>query len=550
MRLTKRRIDSWDIITLVVFSFMLIFIVIPLFSLLLKGFRSTSGKFTFEHYVTFFTQKYYYRTLLNSVMVTLSVTITTILIGVPLAYFMNCYIIKGRRFVEILIILSMMSPNFIGAYSWILLLGSNGIVTRFFSQLLGISVPTIYGFKGILLVFTLKLFPFIYLYVSGAIKNIDASLIEAGSSLGVHGIKKITSIILPLIKPTIFAAGLMVFMASMADFGTPMLIGRGFTTMPVLIYNEYVGEMGSQANFASAIATMTVLITGLIFLLQKYYINRKSFVMSALYPLQREKATGVKNVFMHLYSYTVVLLSTLPLLTVIYTSFLKTNKSLFIGGFWLGSYKAVLHNMGRAIRNTYVFGIIGIILIIVLSVLIAYLTLRRKNILTSIIDSLVMVPYIIQGSVLGITYLLVFNKKPLLLSGTAAIVIIAMVIRRMQHAVRTSTSILYQISPSLEEASISLGDTPIRSFIKITARLMIPGVVSGALLSWISIINELSASVILYSTKTRTMAIAIYTEVLRGNYGTAAALATILTLTTLIAMLLFFRITRDKDITW
>ena len=416
--------------------------------------------------------------------------------------------------------------------------------------MLGISVPTIYGFKGILLVFTLKLFPFIYLYVSGAIKNIDASLIEAGSSLGVHGIKKITSIILPLIKPTIFAAGLMVFMASMADFGTPMLIGRGFTTMPVLIYNEYVGEMGSQANFASAIATMTVLITGLIFLLQKYYINRKSFVMSALYPLQREKATGVKNVFMHLYSYTVVLLSTLPLLTVIYTSFLKTNKSLFIGGFWLGSYKAVLHNMGRAIRNTYVFGIIGIILIIVLSVLIAYLTLRRKNILTSIIDSLVMVPYIIQGSVLGITYLLVFNKKPLLLSGTAAIVIIAMVIRRMQHAVRTSTSILYQISPSLEEASISLGDTPIRSFIKITARLMIPGVVSGALLSWISIINELSASVILYSTKTRTMAIAIYTEVLRGNYGTAAALATILTLTTLIAMLLFFRITRDKDITW
>jgi len=132
-----------------------------------------------------------------------------------------------------------------------------------------------------------------------------------------------------------------------------------------------------------------------------------------------------------------------------------------------------------------------------LALFIAYITTRKRTWLTNVIDSLTMFPYIIPGSVLGITLLLAFNKKPLLLSGTAAIIIIAFVIRRLPYTLRSSSAILYQISPSLEEAAVSLGDSAPKAFFKVTSRLMLPGVLSGAILSWITIINERSASVIL-----------------------------------------------------
>jgi iron(III) transport system permease protein len=180
--------------------------------------------------------------------------------------------------------------------------------------------------------------------------------------------------------------------------------------------------------------------------------------------------------------------------------------------------------------------------------LVAYITTRRKSWLTDIIDTLTMFPYIIPGSVLGITLLLAFNEDPLILSGTAMIIIVSLVIRRLPYTLRSSSAILYQISPSVEEASISLGASPLRTFFKITAVMMIPGVLSGAILSWITCINELSSSVILYTGGTKTMSVAIYTEVIRASYGTAAALSTILTLTTVFALLLFFKVSGSKDI--
>ena len=122
-----------------------------------------------------------------------------------------------------------MSAPFIGAYSWILLLGRSGIITTFFKNL-GIAIPDIYGFGGIVLVMTLQLFPLVFLYAKGALKNIDNSLIEAAENLGCSGIACFFKVVVPLIMPTLLAAALLVFMRSFADFGTPMLIGEGYRT--------------------------------------------------------------------------------------------------------------------------------------------------------------------------------------------------------------------------------------------------------------------------------------------------------------------------------
>ncbi|ETO97701.1 ABC transporter, permease protein [Lachnoanaerobaculum sp. MSX33] len=546
----KIKLDFWNIVTLLIIIVFAIFLIYPLLSLFLDGFKdSKSGVWSLMNYIQFFSKKYYTSALINSFKLTISVTVIAVLIGVPLAYFMSFYKIKGKGILEVLFIISMMSPNFIGAYSWILLLGRNGSVTKFLEKALGINMPSIYGFAGMLLVFSLKLYPFIYIYVSGALKKIDVALSEAAESLGCGGLKKVFTVIMPLITPTLVAAALLVFMNCMADFGTPALIGEGYRVMPTLVYSEFVGESGGSANFAACMATIMIIITALVFFLQKWYINTKSFTMSSIRPIQPKEPKGIFKVLIYVYIYLLAGLSIIPQAMVVYTSFKATKMQVFVDGFSLGSYKKVADKALAAVTNTYVFCFFAIVIIITLGMLIAYLTVRRRSVLTSAIDSIAMFPYIVPGSVLGITLLIAFNHKPLMLAGTAFIIIISLVIRRLAYTLRSSSAILYQISPSMEEAAVSLGDTPAKSFIKVTAKMMLPGVASGAILSWITIINELSSSVMLYTSKTKTMSVAIYNEVIRASYGPAAALASILTLTTVISLLVFFKVSGSKDVT-
>lgn len=541
--------DFWAGVTVLSIAVFALFLIYPLFSLFVSAFQDPeTGAWSMQNFVHFFERKYYYQSMINSFSVTTCVTILAVIIGTIVAYFMTLYKIKFKSAVEICIVISLLSPPFIGAYSWILIGGRNGYVTRFLAQY-GIDFPSIYGFAGILLVLTLKLYPFIYLYVAGAMKNIDSALIEAAESLGCSGIRKVVTIIVPLITPTILAGALMVFMNAMADFGTPMLIGEGYNVMPVMIYSEFINEVGDQANFAAAMAALMVLITSTIFMLQKYVVNRKSFTMSSLRPLPVGELHGLRKVTVHLFIYTLVALSMIPQLVVIYTSFLKTSGSIFVDGYSLDSYRTIFDSLGTAISNTYLFSTTAMIAIIFLGMTIAYLTTRKKSWLTEIIDTLSMFPYIIPGSVLGITLLLAFNDEPLLLSGTAAIIIISLIIRRLPYTLRSSSAILYQLSPSMEEASISLGASPLKTFFKITAVMMLPGVMSGAIISWITAINELSSSIILFTGATKTMSVAIYTEVIRASYGTAAALSTILTLTTITAMVIFFKVSGRRDVT-
>ena len=548
----KPQFDFWTIVTIGILAVFALFLIYPLISLFVDGFlEEGTGAFTMANFTKFFGKKFYYRSLLNSLKLTVCVTICSLLIGVPLAYIMSFFKIRGKGVIEILIIISMMSPNFIGAYSWILLLGRSGVITQFLSNTFGIQMPSIYGFGGMLLVFTLKLYPFIYMYVSGALKKVDVAVCEAAESLGCNAIRKVFTVVMPLVTPTAIASALLVFMNCMADFGTPALIGEGYDVLPTKIYIEFVGESGGSAYFASAMASLMVVITAVLFLLQKWYVNKKSFTMSAMRPIQPTRAKGAKNVLMHVFTYLLVILSVAPHLVIVWTSLRKTEVQYFVDGYSFESYTKIFDTAFSSIQNTYLYCIIALAIIIILGMLIAYLSVRKKSMLTSAIDTIAMFPYIIPGSVLGITLLLAFNGKgdPLVLSGTATIMIISLVIRRLAYTLRSSSAILYQISPSVEEAAISLGDSPLKAFVKVTAKLMLPGVISGAILSWITLINELSSSVMLYTANTRTMSVAIYNEVIRASYGTAAALATILTLTTVLSLFLFFKISGSKDVT-
>ena len=541
--------DVWVVVSVVIFLCYLLFLLYPLVMLLSKSVMNKEGLFSLENFERIFSKKYYLRAMGNSFKVTAAVTLFSVLIATPLAYIMSMFKIRGHRVLEILILVSSMSAPFIGAYSWIMLFGRNGTFTNIIYDLIGLKLPDIYGFSGIVIVMSLQLYSLVYMFVSGAFKNMDNSLMEASESMNCTKIKKFFKVVLPLIMPTLLAGALMVFMRTFADYGTPRLIGEGYNTLPVLVYNEFMGEVGSNDGLAAAISIVAVVITTAVFLFQKLVVNKKQFSMNALNPIEPKKIKGVGNVFAHLYCYIIVAIAMMPQCYVVYSSFRKTSGKLFVSGFSLESYKQAFSTVGKSILNTYVLGFVAMGFIVLIAVLIAYVVVRRRNALNNSLDVITMFPETVAGSILGIALLMAFSRKPLLFSGTAFIMILSYVIRRLPYTVRSSSAILHQISPSIEEASISLGASDLKTFFKVTVPMMMPGVISGAILSWIMIITELSTSIILYTTNTKTMTLEIYSQIIRGNDGIASAISSLLTFSTIIALAIFFKVSGKKEIT-
>ena len=545
----KKKYDVWSFVTLLLLGLYGLFLIYPLFNLFGQSvIDKSTGSFTLSYFYKFFSKPYYFHTLINSFKVTILVTILTVLLGTPLAYFFTRYKIRGKSFIRILIILSSMSAPFIGAYSWILLLGRSGIITTFFHNTLGIQIPSIYGFNGILIVLTMQLYPLIFLYVSGALKNVDNSLLEASENLGCSGTKRFFVIIIPLIVPTLMAGGLLIFMRSLADFGTPMLIGEGFRTFPVTIFEEFISELGGDDGFAAAISIIAIIITTIVFLIQRYFSTRKQFTMNSINKIRPVEAKGITKIFIHLYTYILVGLSIMPQVYIFYTSFKKVNGTVFVPGYSFDSYTDAFSKVGRAISNTLIIPGLSLIVIVFFAALIAYITVRRRNIFTGIVDTISMVPYIVPGSVVGITLLIAFNKPPILLSGTMLIMIIGLVLRRLPYTIRSSVAILQQIPLNIEEAAQGLGSSKTKTFFKITMPMMAAGLISGAILSWVTMISELSTAILLYVGRTKTLTVEIYTQIIRGNYGIAAALSTILAILTIISLLIFNKVSRGDDL--
>ena len=546
----RKNAAIWNVFTLIILAIFLVFVVYPLVLILYKSvINPADGALTFENFTRFFTRKYYTNTLKNSFKVTIVATLISAALGLSMAYITRQVRIAGSKWLNILIVVSYLSPPFIGAYAWIQLLGRNGFITKFLNQLFGITFEGIYGFAGIVLVFSLQSFPLVYMYVCGALENLDNSLNEAAESLGANNWQRVTGIILPLVMPTVLASGLLVFMRVFSDFGTPMLIGEGYRTFPVVLYNQFMGEVTNDSYFAAALCVIIMAITLVFFFLQRWIARRHTYSMSALKPMQPRTPRPVPRVLCHVFVYFVVLLALLPQITVVVTSFLKeSTPGIFTSEFSLVNYQTIFSKNPLVLSNTYLYGLCAIAFVVVLGIMISYLAVRKRSALTSTVDTLTMLPYIIPGSVLGIAFLYAFAKPPLALTGTAMIIIISLTVRRLPYTIRSSTAIIGQISPSIEEASISLGASEVRSFGEITVPMMLPGVLSGAIMSWVTVISELSSSIMLYRAKTQTLTVSIYTEVIRDCFGNAAAYSTVLTITSILSLLLFFKLTGRKDI--
>jgi iron(III) transport system permease protein len=194
------------------------------------------------------------------------------------------------------------------------------------------------------------------------------------------------------------------------------------------------------------------------------------------------------------------------------------------------------------VQNSLVFSLAVVALVVTVGTLIGCLVARRQTVNSALLDATLMVPYVMPGIVVGIAFVAAFNTPPVALTGTALIIILSIFIRRLPYSVRSSASALRQVSPSLEEAAISLGYSPVKAFMKVTVPLILPGIIAGGMLSFVTAINELSSSLVLYVGGTATMPVRIYIAINDGDYGTAAALSTVLLLLSGTAIYAAFRL--------
>lgn len=546
-RMPSRPFDFWSLVLLLSALLLGALLVWPLFEVLKIGlWNEETQSFTLDFYKKLLTHKYYVGALVNSMIVGVGGMLGACLLGIPLAYFTTRYAIRGRSLISTLSVMALVSPPFIGAYSWIVVLGNNGWLTQAMKSI-GIQLPTIYGVHGIILVFSLKFFPFVYLMTASALKNINRSLEEAAHNLGCSSIQRFFKVTLPLVMPAVSASAILCFVLSLADFGTPSIIGRDFRTLSTLAYNQYTSEMGGTPSMAVSISMLMIVISMVAVYLQRRTLRNKSYAGSLLQQHVVQPAAGLRGVAMHVICYGIVALAILPIAVVIYTSFLKTQGPVFLNAFGLTSYERVLREIPDVIANTFLYSLLATLAITLAGGLMSYVIVRRESRWSGLLDAVLMVPYVVPGVVMAIGFLLVFNAPPVDLVGTAGIIVLILFIRRLPYGVRATTAVLRQIKPSIEEAAISLGASPAKAFFKVTVPLMMPGIVAGAMMSFITSINELSSTLLLYNGRTTTMPVKVFVAVLDGEFGLAAALSTILLVSTGLCVFAVLKLSRSKE---
>ncbi len=520
------RPNFWTLVAIFTWAILILLLFLPVGSVLTSSLYD-DGQFSFGNYLTFFSERRFFTAFTNTLVVGFGGLVGALILGSIMGFCISRFQIAGSRFVSLLAILALVSPPFIGAYSWIVLFGAGGFVRGALRDI-GINIPPIYGLAGILIVFSLKFYPYVYLLVSGALSNVNRSLEEAAEGLGLTPLQRTMKISFPLILPALSAGGLLALIHAIADFGTPRLLGRGYSTLATEAYAAYSAEVGSNMSMGTTISVILICVSMIFVLLQRYMSRRNVYHGNLIHKPVKIRLRGWKNVLAHVAVYTIGFCGALPVIISVIYSFRRTSGPVFKEGFALQSYERIVFNLSDVVSNSLTFATASVLLIVVAGTLIGCLVARRTTVSTSLLDGAFMIPYVMPGIVIGIAYIAAFNTGPIVLTGTAAIIILSIFIRRLPYTVRTTSSALRQISPSMEEAAISLGYSPFRAFMRVTVPLIVPGIIAGGMLSFVTAINELSSSLVLYVGSTMTMPVRIYLLILDGDFGVAAALATIL----------------------
>lgn len=472
------------------------FVVYPLARLLLMAFTA-DGSFTLANLRPFIDSWYDRQAAVNSILLGCSVGLAGTVLGFIFAYAVTRLSMPKwlKMAVSSVTLLPLISPPFTSSIALTLSLGPNGILL----ELLGLGNFNFYGFWGTFISETLTFFPVAFMTLSTILARIDPNLEDAAYSLGASSFKVFRSVTLPLAAPGIANAFLLVFSCSLADFATPQVLGgHSFPVLPTQAYLQITGMYDFKGG--SALSFMLLIPAIAVYVLQRYWVGKKSYVTVS------GKAGGrssVKGPGLMLTSGIVGVVAFVSVFIMYLYAIILSASMVKIWGInntlTLEHYEYVFTYGMKAIKDTLLIACIGTPLGGLLAVLVGYATTRLKVRGSRTLETVSLLNYTLPGTVVGIAYIIAFNDKPIVLTGTLYILVAAYVFRYSSAGIRNVIAALTQIDPSIEEASRSLGASSVKTFTSVTVPLVLPAILAGMRYLFIHSMTAISATIFLVS---------------------------------------------------
>jgi iron(III) transport system permease protein len=515
--------EPWfAIATIVLAAAILLFIVAPVFAVLLRSIGVGTDALTLDYYKEFFQASYYLEALGNSVLSAVITTVIVLFLSINIALYatrMKGFLSKSFRGVALL---PLVAPPFIFSLSLIILFGRNGVVTSFVNNLFGTEF-SIYGFWGVVIAQIIGYFPIGYMLVESTFRNMNADLEYAAHDLGANQWKTITGITLPLAKSGIIKAGLLVFVMALADFSNPLIIGGGTSFLASEAYLLVVGQQNLE--LAAVLGVFLIIPSLLIFLFQTYFL--------------KDGDTGTISGGSGSFSIPLVK-STKAVVTTISTIFSAFILLMFIMVV-LGSFVKIIginntftlehfnNKTGWDSLYTSIFvSVVSAIIAAAIGILQGFLFARKPIPGKKVLEFLTLFGLAVPGTVMGIGYVLVFNGSPFFLTGTVMILVLNMTFRKIGVGMEAAISKMHQIDKSMEEASSDLGAGPYKTFWKVVVPLMVPSFVAGFVYTFMTAMVSISSVVFLISPNTNLVAIYILNLAEQAKVGLASAMSFIM----------------------
>ncbi|MEW6202983.1 MAG: iron ABC transporter permease [bacterium] len=542
--LNLRRLAAEPLLLIVVaaiFASLFIFIVLPMWRVLVACFVA-DGHISFGALASVLTKSYNIVPFLHSITLGFWVALLGTAVGYIFAFSLTRIRMPAAPFFRIVATFPIISPPFVVSMSAILLLGRNGTLTHLIDKYLGINLYAlgfdIFGLGGLILVETLAYFPTAFLLLIGVLNAIDPALEEAALDLGASRWRVFRTVTFPLSLPGIAASFLLIFIESLADFGNPMILSGRYNVLPTQAYLLITGALHDFAG-GSLLAIMLLVPSLIAFFIQKYYLERRSFVTVTGKPAagRIKEMPGYTRATLFFTCCLFVGVIFIFYGMIIYGSFTRqwgadstltfsNYRELFErGSEYLTYIKASLLLSAVATPLTGIFGMI-----------VAYLVVRRQFPGRGALELISMLTFALPGTIVGIGYILAFNQPPLMLQGTAAIIVLMLLFRNAPVGIQAGVASLRQIDRSIEEASLDLGASSIATFFRITLPLIASAFFAGLAYSFVKSMTAVSAVIFVASGKWTLITIAILDAVEGSDYSQAAALSIVLILFVLAAL--------------
>ena len=511
---------------------LIVLIVLPLLSLL-WGSIAGEGGLTVGYFARAVSSRLYVQALLNSLVLGAWVGLLSIAIGVPLAWAVARTNLPGKGFVRLTASLAYISPPFLIAIAYVNLFSPNaGVINAFLRDVLGAPGLTfnIFSMAGLVLVTVPHTFPFVYLLAVSALGSVDASLEESAEILGAGKLRTALSITGPLVAPSILSGALIAFVNAIALFGSQAIVGlpARLFTLPTRIYALF--DFPPQYGLASALSLILVAITVAGLYLQRAYLARRSYVTVAGKGVRAQliKLGGWRWLLLGFCALVFLVAILLPYGALLAVSLSKSWGLAFWQNLTLANFRFVLFEYDvtrRAILNSLVLAVLAASLAAILGALIGWIDLRTRLPGRRFLDYVSLVPLGLPGIVMAVALIQFWLQMPVPLYGTLAILLLAYTARYIPLGVRAANSALRQVDPSLEESARILGASWGFTWLEVTLPLIRPGLMAGWILVFVPAIQELSASILLFSSKSITLAVAVYNLYENGYIEPVAALA-------------------------